>query len=164
MIAGRSGWHDPALEGSRNQHVEDVVWTGELADEQVATLLEGAELAVNASRYEGFGLAVLEALAHGVPLVSTHVPALSHAAADAYWRVAAGDVGGFACALGALATDPALRARLAVRGRARGPLLLGRRGARRARRLSRRARGRAGTRRVVPRGSRPGLLGLAHAH
>ncbi len=117
VIAGRSGWQDPALVQATGRDARDLVWTGEIDDDDVAVLLANAALAVNASLYEGFGLAVLEALAHGVPLVSTTVPALSRAAPDVCWRVPAGDVGGFACGIGALATDPVLRARLAARGR-----------------------------------------------
>lgn len=116
VIAGRDGWRDGDLGAA--VHDRAIVRAGVLSDEDVSTLVAHAHLAVNASLYEGFGLAVLEAMASGVPLVSTAVPALSGARDDAYLRIGAGDVGGLSCAIERLAGEPALRAALAARGRA----------------------------------------------
>jgi glycosyltransferase involved in cell wall biosynthesis len=117
VIAGRPGWGDGSLE--RPRHEADrraIVTTGALTDREVAALFASASLALNASLYEGFGLAVLEALANGVPLISTAVPALSGAPEDSFLRVAAGDVGGLSCAIERVLTCAPLRARLIAHG------------------------------------------------
>lgn len=122
VIAGRDGWRDGEAGRCDSRcgpsgTTRAVVRTGVLSDDEVEILVAHARLAVNASLYEGFGLAVLEAMAHGVPLVSTPVPALSGATDGAYLRVAVGDVGGLSCAIERLARDPALRLALGARGR-----------------------------------------------
>jgi len=119
VVAGRAGWGDGTLERlcASADDRSAIVSTGALADGEVAALFGSASVAVNASLYEGFGLAVLEALAHGVPLVSTDVPALSGAPDDAFLRVTPGDVGGLSCAIERLLGDPSLGARLVASGR-----------------------------------------------
>ena len=44
---------------------------GELPGNELAQLWSGADLYVSASRHEGYGMALAEAFAHGVPLVTT---------------------------------------------------------------------------------------------
>ncbi len=48
-----------------------VTFAGELAGEALEAAYQGADLFVLPTRYEGFGMAVAEALARGIPVVST---------------------------------------------------------------------------------------------
>jgi glycosyltransferase involved in cell wall biosynthesis len=50
--------------------------TGELADDRLARLWLGTDLYVSASRHEGYGMAIQEAFAHGVPVVATQAGAV----------------------------------------------------------------------------------------
>jgi glycosyltransferase involved in cell wall biosynthesis len=68
------------------------------------------------SRYEGFGLPPLEAMACGAPVIVSQSSSLPEVVGDAAMRVAPDDVAGWAAALHQLLTDPALRARLRARG------------------------------------------------
>lgn len=61
--------------GERPWH-ESVVRTGYLADSELRSVVAGARALVLPSRDEGFGLPVLEALACGVPVVCSDIPAL----------------------------------------------------------------------------------------
>lgn len=82
---------DPALAAELRRHgarLEGYVETDRLAD-----LYRGAACLVQSSRYEGFGLPVLEAMASGTPVVAVPDPALREVARDAAVFV---DVGGLA--------------------------------------------------------------------
>jgi glycosyltransferase involved in cell wall biosynthesis len=56
---------------------------GHVDVERLAELYRGAACLVQASRYEGFGLPVLEAMASGTPVVAVPEPALREVAGDA---------------------------------------------------------------------------------
>ncbi len=57
--------------------------TGHVSRAELAALYRGASCLVFPSRYEGFGLPVLEAMASGTPVVATSVGALPEVAGDA---------------------------------------------------------------------------------
>src|SRR6478736_3536625 len=50
---------------------KDVVFTGYVPDEQLVALVNGAGAFAYPSLYEGFGLPIVEALACGVPVVTS---------------------------------------------------------------------------------------------
>lgn len=84
-----------------------------LAGEVDAATLEGyyrqADLFVLATRFEGYGMAVAEALAHGVPVVSTSVDAIAQLVGqDAGLLVAPDDAQALSAALGRILTEVAL--------------------------------------------------------
>jgi len=86
----------------------------------VAELLAGAAALVHPALYEGFGLTALEAMSAGVPVIGARSPGLAETCGDAALYVAPyGGEGPLAHALLSVATQPALRAELARRGRRR---------------------------------------------
>ena len=64
-------------EAARRRGIRDRVrWTGYLSDDDLAQTYRDADLLVHPSRYEGFGLQVAEAMACGVPVISSNAGSL----------------------------------------------------------------------------------------
>jgi glycosyltransferase involved in cell wall biosynthesis len=89
--------------------------------DDVARCLAGADMAVLPSLQEGLGVAALEAMAAGLPVVASCVGGLAEAIADGETGrlVPVGDVAALAAALEVLARDAALRRRMGAAGRER---------------------------------------------
>jgi glycosyltransferase involved in cell wall biosynthesis len=74
VLVGPPGW-GPALDASRLP-ASAVVTTGYLGDADLRRVVAGAECLAFPSRYEGFGLPPLEALAAGTPVVVSDIAVL----------------------------------------------------------------------------------------
>ncbi|WP_237065474.1 glycosyltransferase family 4 protein [Microbulbifer guangxiensis] len=90
-----------------------------ISNEDMVNFYAQAAVVACPSLYEGFGLPAGEAMACGVPVVSTDGGALPEVVGDAGIVVPAGDSDALAGALRQLLRDADLRARLGDRGRAR---------------------------------------------
>ncbi|WP_428559137.1 MAG: glycosyltransferase [Solidesulfovibrio sp. DCME] len=88
-----------------------VVCPGYLPDEEVALAYRGAAAFIFPSRYEGFGLPVLEAMASGVPVAYADAASLPEAAGIAGLAFPADDEAALADILSRLLADTALRER-----------------------------------------------------
>jgi glycosyltransferase involved in cell wall biosynthesis len=97
----------------------DVVSLGVVDDATLAAAYRACTAFVFPSRYEGFGLPVLEAMANGAPVVSSSAPALPEVGGDAVLYAEPGDVLGFANAILRIAGDAAVAADLRAAGYAR---------------------------------------------
>ncbi len=78
---------------------EDVVLAGYLSDEDLRSVVAGAEAVCMPSVYEGFGLPVVEALAAGRPVLASDIPAHREVAAGHAVLLPADDVDAWAQAL-----------------------------------------------------------------
>ena len=96
-----------------------VSFTGYLSNEELAALYRGASVFVLPSRYEGFGMILLEAMAAGVPIVSTAVGALPEVLGDAGILVPPDDPVAMAAAVGRILGSESLRIELIAKGRIR---------------------------------------------
>jgi glycosyltransferase involved in cell wall biosynthesis len=92
---------------------------GYIPDRELAALLGGASLFVYPSRYEGFGIPPLLALAAGTPCVASDAPAVREVVGDAALLFSSGDAASLARLLAAAARDPAALAALGPKGRER---------------------------------------------
>jgi glycosyltransferase involved in cell wall biosynthesis len=106
-VIGAKGWGGVEARG------EHVTWLGYPGDEELARQYRGAAAVVYPSRFEGFGMPVVEAMACGVPVVASSHPSLDDASGDVAVRADPEDADAIASAL-----DDAIarRAELAVRG------------------------------------------------
>ena len=87
-----------------------------ISHEEMVEKYAFASVAVVPSMYEGFGLPAVEAMACGVPLVSTSGGALAEVVSDAALVVSPGDSDALAQQIRRLFDDPSLRAEYAARG------------------------------------------------
>lgn len=87
----------------------------------VAAYLREADIVAIPSRWEGFGLQAVEAMASGVPIVASDIPPLREVLGPAGVFVPAGDVPAWRAALLELAADRERRASLRALGLARAP-------------------------------------------
>jgi glycosyltransferase involved in cell wall biosynthesis len=88
----------------------------EVADELLPAVYRAASVFAFPSLAEGYGLPVLEAMASGVPVVASDIPALSEIAGPAAVLVPPDDVAGWATAMAEILADPAVSARLSAAG------------------------------------------------
>lgn len=93
--------------------------TGTLSEQDLPHVLHGADCALYPSLYEGFGLPALEAMAAGVPLVTSDRSALPEVVGDAAVLVNPEVLDAIVEGLRTLLADPDRRARLVERGLAR---------------------------------------------
>ena len=92
---------------------------GSVTAEELASLYAAADLFVLPSRFEGYGMAYAEAVAHGVPVIGTNAGAIPETVpADAGVLVPPDDVDMLAATLQRLMDNPAERERLAAGARA----------------------------------------------
>ncbi|HTU65471.1 MAG TPA: glycosyltransferase [Steroidobacteraceae bacterium] len=94
-----------------------VTFPGAVFGAQKESLLNGALALCQPSRHEGFSLTLLEALAHGVPVITTPESNLPALLAVDGGLVVDGDVESLSAALIALVGDPARRERMGAAGR-----------------------------------------------
>ncbi|NWG04931.1 MAG: glycosyltransferase family 4 protein [Syntrophaceae bacterium] len=84
VIAGASGWHTHELKQVLRlfQRGERPILTGYVSQGFLPDLYRGASLFVYPSLYEGFGLPVLEAMASGVPVITSNSTSLPEVVGD----------------------------------------------------------------------------------
>jgi alpha-1,3-rhamnosyl/mannosyltransferase len=95
---------------------------GPLSEDELAREYARADVLVAPSRYEGFGLPPLEAMASGLPVVCTRAGSLPEVVGDAALFCDPDDAASIADAVVRIADDPGLRAGLVARGRERAEL------------------------------------------
>jgi glycosyltransferase involved in cell wall biosynthesis len=121
LVVGQPGWGGVDVPGSAEQLGigSRVRVMGRLPDADLAVVLGRAAALVAPSRAEGFGLPVLEAMAAGVPVVSSDAPALEEVGGGATVTVPVGDDAALADALAEVLRSAQLRERLSAAGRER---------------------------------------------
>lgn len=98
---------------------EQVIFTGQIREQDKAPLYSGATVFLFPSLYEGFGMPVLEAMACGTPVLTSNVSALPEVVGDTGVLVNPYEVEAIAEALGQLLDDERFRRELGERALAR---------------------------------------------
>jgi len=107
VLVGRKAWGNDALSSffQSMAHRDRVQWMDHLERKDIALLIAGAEGMIYPSYYEGFGLPVLEAMACGVPSVTTQCSPMESFASDSCIAVSPEDVVAMSYAMHRLATQ-----------------------------------------------------------
>jgi glycosyltransferase involved in cell wall biosynthesis len=96
---------------------------GEVEDDtRLAALYAGAAIFAFPSKYEGFGLPVLEAMSYGAPVVASDAASIPEVGGDAALYFPCGDADALASALTRVLRDDVLAERMRVAGFARAAL------------------------------------------
>lgn len=108
--------HYPEL--AKELGIEEALrWTGYLSDKALLDLFGQADLLIHPSRYEGFGLQVAEAMAAGIPVISSTGGSLPEVAGDAALMVAPDNTQGYARHAVEVLSSPELWHKLSEAGR-----------------------------------------------
>jgi len=110
---------DPRRIAAQLNLASTVLYPGFIAEEDKPAVYSAATAFVYPSRYEGFGLPVLEAMACGTPVVTSNVTSLPELVGDAAFQVSPEDTRSLGAAIIALCVDEGLREEMRRRGLAR---------------------------------------------
>jgi len=117
VVVGSPRWGEETLAVLKTLRTrEDILLAGPVPATDLPPLYAGADCFVFPSRYEGFGLPVLEAMACGTPVIVSDRGALPEVAGGAGILVNPGKPEALADAMQRVTRDPELRSRLAKAG------------------------------------------------
>jgi glycosyltransferase involved in cell wall biosynthesis len=118
VIVGRVGWKsEETMKRIRTSRWREAIHHLDYVPrEDLGEIYRRAEIFVLPSRYEGFGLPVLEAMSHGTPVVTTTSSSLPEVAGDAALLFDPDDAAALADAIARLSSDRELRERMVQKG------------------------------------------------
>lgn len=121
ILAGSSGFdsQETIQRIERSPRKRDIQVLGYVPDSELEDLYQHASIFAFPSLDEGFGMPVLDAMARGVPVVTSNVSAMPEVAGEAGLLVDPRDTGSIAEGLRRLADDTGLREQLTQAGLAR---------------------------------------------
>jgi glycosyltransferase involved in cell wall biosynthesis len=118
VIAGLKGWKTTSIFDSVKASgltEADLQFLGFVPEEDMPRLYAGAKLFVMPSKYEGFGLPLVEAMSCGTPVIASNASSIPEVVGDAGILVPPLEPAKFADAIATLANDAELRATLVAR-------------------------------------------------
>lgn len=119
VVVGAPGWGDDSALRRLRSRPEGVRYLGYVPEEHLPGLTRAASFFVYPSRYEGFGLPVAQAMAAGVPVLTSNVSSLPEVAGGGGLLVDGNSPSEVAAAVHRLFLSPDLRRELGEAGRIR---------------------------------------------
>lgn len=116
VIAGPVGWKSEETVARLREPSPNVHYLGYVPEPEMPALMAGAAALAYPSLYEGFGLPVAEAMACGIPVITSRASSLPEVAADAALLVDPRSVSELRDALDRMLSNPSLREQLGKNG------------------------------------------------
>lgn len=119
VIAGKKGWmYDSIFERVKGHSLEnEVIFTGYVDENDKPCIYKMCQLFIFPSFYEGFGIPVIEAMAAGVPVITSNTSSLPEVAGDAAVLVAPDDVNMMEDSIAKIISDDMFRKELILKGK-----------------------------------------------
>ena len=118
VLGGKKGWlYDEIFKVVKEEQLENkIIFTDYIPDEDMLPLYKGATAFTFVPLMEGFGLTPLEAMATGIPVLTSNCSSLAEVAGDAALQAGPNDVDDIAQNMRKLAEDKILRKNLIRKG------------------------------------------------
>ncbi|MBI4666411.1 MAG: glycosyltransferase family 4 protein [Nitrospinae bacterium] len=118
VICGKKGWlyNDILNACDQLKGANDIVITNYASEDDLLHLYQNSDMFVFPTRYEGFGLPVLEAMACGAPVITSNISSLPEIAGDAALLIDPLSVDEISRAMIKLSNNPGLRAEMREKG------------------------------------------------
>ncbi|MHB8792455.1 MAG: glycosyltransferase family 4 protein [Thermoleophilia bacterium] len=114
VIVGKRAWrHDPIIESAKQSRwAKDILLTDYVPEDDLPVLYSGASVFVYPSIYEGFGLPPLEAMACGVPVITSDRSSLPEVVGDAAIKINPFDVEAIAASMASVILEPSVASKM----------------------------------------------------
>lgn len=121
VLAGSKGWKTSKIIAAwkKSAFKDDIFFLGYVSPEEKEVLYQEAMVFIYPSFYEGFGLPPLEAMARGIPVISSNNSSLPEVVSDAALTVNANNYLEITSAMTYLISDSSFREMMIERGRER---------------------------------------------
>ena len=119
VLAGGKGWQDEEITNYIDKLVTEgfkIILTGYVPDIDLPAIYSGAAVFAWPSHYEGFGIPPLEAMACGVPVITSDNSSLPEVVGDAAIKIDAADTQALASSIEQVLTDKKLAKNLSQKG------------------------------------------------
>ena len=118
LIVGREMFSDKESElfYSSMKHRQDVIFTGYVSDAELACYYHHADALINLSYFEGFGIPLLEAFSHGIPVIASNCSCYPEIASDSALLADPEDIESIAKNMHLITSDLELRKELIEKG------------------------------------------------
>jgi len=118
VIAGAKRWWNEEMENAYEQsaYKKDIRFIGRVENDNLPKVIGSAYALLFASRFEGFGIPIIEAMKCGVPVITSTSSSMPEVAGDAALLVNPDSVESICEAMKKIASDPALRKGLSSKG------------------------------------------------
>jgi len=119
LIVGRKAWMTSEMEEvlSAMKAKSEVIFTDYLPHEEASKLIAASLALVFVSKFEGFGLPILEGMHCEVPVINSNTSSMPEVAGDATLQVDPENMEEISAAMQRLASEPELRTELVNKGR-----------------------------------------------
>lgn len=121
IIAGAKRWWNEEMESAyeNSEFKKDILFIGRVNENELPKITGAAFALLFASRFEGFGIPIVEAMKCGVPVITSKTSSMPEVAGDAGILVNPDSVDEICDAMKLISADESLRADLSERGKER---------------------------------------------